>query len=376
MAVRFKDGKYIIDYYPRGRKGPRKVFSLPIGTTESEAKKIEHEMRGRRKRALIVNPSANISHHVKAYLADCDLHQSPDTAEDKRSCFKLHLLPYFGHLSIPELVPAHITAYKQHAKTKTYNRSKQPEGAKPLSNKTITKGLSYFSAFLKWAAEELNVVPLQTLRFKKLPSVRPVPIVLSFEEVLQFIKSADRVCPQTWICRNRQCPHRLPYNTMFKTFFYLGPRNRAVRRMRWEDINWEIPAIKTIEKGNKVKWHPLPDDLLSELKALHAVSRSEYIYPSPRDFKKPVNNILKAVARAKKAAGITKRVYPHLLRHSIGTHMVDADIDLRQIQEFLGHAQISTTLWYTQVSIEKKRQALEKAGIKTTKNVVICSESE
>jgi site-specific recombinase XerD len=84
-------------------------------------------------------------------------------------------------------------------------------------------------------------------------------------------------------------------------------------------------------------------------------------------FTLPINNLHRAVARAKNRAGITKRVYPHLLRHSIATYLVDSDIDIRQIQSFLGHSQITTTEWYTQVSLEKKRQILEKAGFKTSK---------
>ena len=154
---------------------------------------------------------------------------------------------------------------------------------------------------------------------------------------------------------------------MFKTLFYLGLRNRAVRRQQWQDIDWEQRAIKTLEKGQRVKWHPLPDDLFKELRQLYIKSSSEWIYPSPQDNTKPITDIRRAVRRAKKKAGITKRVYPHLLRHSIATHLLESDVDIRQIQAFLGHSQISTTEWYAQVSLEKKRQALEKAGIRTSK---------
>ena len=271
------------------------------------------------------------------------MHQSCDTARDKISCFKTHLIPYFGNIHIEEITNAYIMAFKHVMKNKTYKN-------KPLSNRTISKGLNYFSAFLKWAEEELNIIPINPVRFRKLPSTRPVPIVLSLEEAMTFIQVADK-----------------PYNTMFKTFFYLGLRNRAVRRGKWEDIDWTKKALKTVEKGSKVKWHPLPDDLFEELRQLYIESISQWIYPSPRNQWKPITNLRRAVNRAKKAAGINKRVYPHLLRHSIATHLVDSDVDIRQIQAFLGHSQISTTEWYAQVSMEKKRQALEKAGIKTSK---------
>jgi integrase len=221
---------------------------------------------------------------------------------------------------------------------------------------------------LKWADEEMDIRPPMPLRFRRLPYTRPVPIVLSIDEAMAFINAANNQCRHAAKCPgNPRCIYRVPYNVMFKTFFYLGLRKKAVLRMRWEDIDWAKHGVKTIEKGNKKKWHPLPDDLHKELRALYVNSSSAWVFPSPRNLKNPVSNILKGVKRAREAAGITKRVYPHLLRHSIATHMLDSDVDIRQIQAFLDHSHISTTEFYAQVSLEKKRQALEKAGIKTSK---------
>lgn len=367
MAVReWTDTKgrlrFLIDYYPNGYQGGRRVFKLKSEFTREQAEKIEKDLRAKKKNNLATLPSGNIARLIKRYVEYCRLHMSPDTASDKASNFETHIIPFFGHMHVPDITNAHITAYKQQMKGKTYR-------GKPITNRTINKGMSYFSAFIKWCADELDMRPITPIRFKKMPHTRPVPIVLSMDEAMAFIQAADRKCKLADLCRggNRQCVYRVAYNVMFKTFFYLGLRNRAVRRLRWEDMDWTKHAIKTTEKGGKVKWHPLPDDLLEELRGLYVGSISPYIYPSPKDLNKPVNNILKGVKRARLAAGITKRVYPHLLRHSIATHLIDSDVDIRQIQDFLDHRHISTTEFYTQVSMEKKRQALEKAGIKTSK---------
>ena len=60
-------------------------------------------------------------------------------------------------------------------------------------------------------------------------------------------------------------------------------------------------------------------------------------------------------------AGLPKRVYPHLFRHSFATHVLESSGDLRGVQEMLGHADISTTQVYTHLDFQHLAQIYDKA---------------
>ena len=74
------------------------------------------------------------------------------------------------------------------------------------------------------------------------------------------------------------------------------------------------------------------------------------VFPSNRGGKLTTATIQAIVEKAAKKAGITKEVYPHLLRHCFATHLLEQGTDLRIIQKLLGHSDIKTTQMYTQIS--------------------------
>ena len=65
--------------------------------------------------------------------------------------------------------------------------------------------------------------------------------------------------------------------------------------------------------------------------------------------------------RRARAAGLPKKVYPHLFRHSFATHVLESSSDLRGVQEMLGHADISTTQVYTHLDFQHLAQIYDKA---------------
>ena len=329
MSIRIRNGKWVIDYYPHGRKGKRARITLPVGTTADKARQLELELKNRNNDSPLVSPKDTIRSLVGKFYEYIELHQAPKTVRDKKYCFNGCLLGFFGSMRIGNLTSTFISIYQ---------KSRKDQG---IGNRSINKEIDYFRSFLKWADRSLNIQPLQQIKVEKLPYKRPIPRVLTVEEIIRFIKAADP-----------------PYKVFFLTLYSLGLRSTSARTLKWEQIDWEGRSLTIKGKGGKENHLPLSDWLYNELSELRKAARSKWVFPSPVKKGQPITNVRKAIERTKRKAGIRKRIYPHLLRHTFATHLLAKNINLRTIQEILGHAQVTTTEFYTHVALNNKREAM------------------
>ncbi len=145
------------------------------------------------------------------------------------------------------------------------------------------------------------------------------------------------------------------YGLMIKTLFFTGARVEEFVNIKVEDVHFESdpPQIHlTHAKGQGSRYVPVLPGLAQELRTHLQGRRHGYLFESNRHTrysKRTVQALMKASALS---AGITKRVYPHLLRHSVATILLDSgQVPIDQVQKFLGHLQLSTTQIYAQTSI-------------------------
>jgi integrase/recombinase XerD len=96
--------------------------------------------------------------------------------------------------------------------------------------------------------------------------------------------------------------------------------------------------------------HDLVIEAVRALADSKGSGQEDYLFANPRNGKS-ILDVRGAITRICKAAGVAKKVTPHLFRHSIATHLMGVDVKLQMIRQYLGHAQIATTEFYTHVDL-------------------------
>jgi len=146
-----------------------------------------------------------------------------------------------------------------------------------------------------------------------------------------------------------------------------GLRVSELCNLRRDDLNLDEGfLIVRMGKGSKDRIVPLPVELIEEIKRYlnEREDESPYLFVERRRKKKDKlspKTVWYIIRKYGKIAGVD--VTPHRLRHSFATHLLERGIDIRAIQELLGHSNLSTTQVYTKVTLGHLKEAQRKAGL-------------
>jgi len=155
---------------------------------------------------------------------------------------------------------------------------------------------------------------------------------------------------------------------ILELFYASGLRLSEVCGARLENLDVDEGFIRVTGKGNKTRIVPVGAQALNAVERYVKLERPELvksktssqIFLSVRGGPLSPERVRSIVKERAKAAGIDSTMYPHLLRHSFATHLLQNGADLRVIQEMLGHADISTTQIYTHVDQKHLREVHKK----------------
>lgn len=192
----------------------------------------------------------------------------------------------------------------------------------------------YLNSILFLYREVLKVVGKVDLKFGK--REQRLPVVLSHGEIVRMLEGTANF------------KHRL----MLAVAYGAGLRVSEVVNLRVRDLDFEGGLITVRQgKGNKDRVTVLPEKIVEDVqKLIIGRAAGDFVFGSNRGGKLSTRSAQKVFAQALVRAGIGKAAAFHSLRHSFATHLLEHGVDVRYVQELLGHSNIRTTQRYTHVS--------------------------
>ena len=288
------------------------------------------------------------AHTIKAYTGDLD-------------SFAAYIGPRIGSRDWKKIDHIAIRGFLSHL----YDKG--------LSKTSVARALAAVRSLYRWLAQEgvVEQNPAKLVSTPRLP--KKLPRVPTIEE-MNFV--LDGKMPEIASFPERD-------RLMLELLYGCGIRNSELVGINLDDISMSSEAILIRGKGKKERYVPFGGSALAAL-SVYLPWRQQLLATLNNTPKNPpkktipgkgmpallvnqrggrlttrsVGRIIKRIAVAK---GLSPEVHPHTLRHAFGTHMLEEGADLRAIQELLGHARLSTTQKYTQVSLTDLMAVYDKA---------------
>jgi len=216
--------------------------------------------------------------------------------------------------------------------------------ARGLAPSSVARRLSALRGFYRHLVREGDVQRDPTEHLDSPRAARPLPRALSMDSATALVEAPDARRPAG--VRDR---------AVLELLYATGMRASECLGLGLEDLNLTAGYVICTGKGGKQRLVPVGAEALSWVRRYLREVRprdtrrrdSGRLFVNPRGGPLSRQSLWTIVRRAATAAGLKRRVSPHVLRHSFASHLLEGGADLRSVQAMLGHADISTTQIYT-----------------------------
>jgi integrase/recombinase XerD len=222
-----------------------------------------------------------------------------------------------------------------------------------LAMRSIVRKMVAVRGVFAFLVQEGVIVEDPTLRIELPGFLRTLPDVLTVEEVQRLLRAPPR--DTVLGIRDR---------AMLEVLYAAGLRVSELLSLTLGQVNLDLRFVRCLGKGNKERLVPLGRKAIAAVRRYLSDSRpellgkrqSELLFLNRYGRRMSRQGFWQKVKRYALAAGIKGQIYPHTLRHSFATHLLERGADLRAVQMMLGHSDISTTQIYTHLNREHLRQ--------------------
>lgn len=225
-----------------------------------------------------------------------------------------------------------------------------------LDKKTINRKISCLRNFFQFLVKEGEVSANPVLAIQSMKTSRTLPEVLPEQTIKQYFELTEQ---HTWGEARDKMLIALLYET--------GMRRAELLELGWSDVHLSSGSILVTGKRQKQRQIPIRAPFAEQLRQFRDLTKDhfgawqEYVMLTDRGNKvypKWIYNKVKSILGAWTRRG---HISPHVLRHSIATHLLDSGADIQVIREILGHSSLAATQIYTHNSIEKLKQSYHDA---------------
>ncbi len=285
--------------------------------------------------------------HLQAFLDY--LHHERGLSPRTRQAYRRDLERFAGELERQELADA---AQVDEHQVRSFIARLHRKGLGPRS---IQRMLSSLRSFYRWQMREGFCAnnPAAAVRAPKAP--RKLPGTLDTDAVTRLLEIP------------LDSPIAIRDKAIMELFYSSGLRLSELAALRWDQVDPGSGLITVTGKGNKTRVVPLGSYAAAALEAWRRVRgnfagfEEPVIFVSARGRPISTRTIQARIRYWARRQGLPQKVYPHLLRHSFASHMLESSGDLRAVQELLGHSDISTTQVYTHLDFQHLAKVYDEA---------------
>ena len=162
---------------------------------------------------------------------------------------------------------------------------------------------------------------------------------------------------------------------IFELFYSSGLRLSELSTIEFSNINFNESMLRITGKGNKTRIVPIGSkavtaiNLWVDIRKKYSKDSSNFLFIGKTGKAMSARNIQLRMNILAKASGVEQKLYPHKLRHTVATHLLESSGNIRAVQEFLGHENISTTQIYTHLDNQYLMTVYDKVHPRSKKKL-------
>ncbi len=228
---------------------------------------------------------------------------------------------------------------------------------------SIARKISTLRSFYRYLMRE-RIVSSNPAKAVATPKVeKTLPTTLTVDEAMELVESPNQ--PLKGISHKENAFGALRDQAILELLYSSGLRVSELVGLNVEDLDLNLEIVKVMGKGRKERIVPVGEKAIKAL-TLYLNHRGGAENEAPlfinwRGGRLTSRSVARLIKKYSRMSGIVRKVSPHSLRHSFATHLLDAGADIREIQEMLGHASLSTTQKYIHLSPGKLMEVYDKA---------------